>query len=272
MEGKELDRSKQAQSAMTGRFIITVDLEPAAIVTDPAAIRRLHEYGERVQQILENHRLPATWAVAEPATSPAVTRLRSSLLRHEIALLGEATWVGGQVARSCFAQELARRVGHAQAADLAITSLVPRDVLVDDHLDLVIRHGITAVRGLVDVEGRSRRPAVPHPLHYGLWEIPGSERLPGRSGWLSRPLSSWRLMRRMDAASRRCGFFHAIVDVPRLAEAGRSALRSFERAIRNVARLAQRSRVRPATLCDAAAELSATPASSPQHSILRRAG
>ena len=59
---------------------------------------------------LARYNLPASWAVADPAVSAATERLLHAGAAHEIAILGDRSWVGREAGRARFARELARRV------------------------------------------------------------------------------------------------------------------------------------------------------------------
>lgn len=255
-----------------GRLVITVDLEPTDVVTHAGVVRGIHEVGERTMGLFEDLRVPATWAVAEPANSTAAGYLTTAGNPHEIALLGEPNWVGQKAGRTPFARELVRRLAAASANGLHITSLVPRGVLVDDHLDLVINNGVTAVRGMVDSAGISRRPARPHPLYYGLWEVPGSLRLPGMSALVPGGGRGRHARTMLAKAADRAELFHLVVDIPRIAERGRMAERTVARVIRFAARLRDEGKLQIGTLVEIAAILSDATKGAPQRSILRAAG
>jgi hypothetical protein len=126
--------------------------------------------------------LPATWAVADPAISAATDRILADSRLHEIAVLGDGSWVGATAGRSRFGNELQRRVTHGRAAGLDIRSLVLRDTDLDDHSDLVVKLGIQTIA--VPHKSRNRifrsdrsLPAVQQ-VRFGLWKIPVINALP----------------------------------------------------------------------------------------------
>jgi hypothetical protein len=261
-----------ASDWMAGRLVVTVDLEPADVVTRAGVVRGVHEMCDRVIDLFCGYGVSATWAVAEPANSPAAARLRSLAGIGEIALLGEPSWVGQRAGRGRFARELARRVALAEASGLAVTSLVPRRVLVDDHLDLIVRHGITAVRGVVDAGGISRRPARPHPLDFGLWEVPGSLRLPGERRFVPGGGRGRHARRAIAAAAERLELYHLVVDVPALAARGRAAVRTVAGVLRVATRLRREGKLKVVSLAKLAAELAAGASYCAPQAVLRSAG
>ena len=255
-----------------GRLVVTVDLEPTDVVTRTGVVHGIHEAAERTVKLFEHLRVPATWAVAEPASSTSAADLTSTDDSHEIALLGEPNWVGQKADRATFSRELARRLAAASANGMRVTSLVPHGVLVDDHLDLMVTNGMTAVRGVVDSAGISRRPAKPHPLYFGLWELPGSLRLPGNSSLVPGGGRGWHACKMLNQAVDRGELIHLVVDLPQMADRGRMAERTLARVIRFAARLRDDGRLQIGTLAETASILSDATQSIPQRSILRPAG
>ena len=75
--------------------------------------------------LAESQRLPMTWAVSDPAHSAATSLILQSAIDHELAILGDANWIGPTAGRTRFARELVRRVSQARATGLEVTSLVP---------------------------------------------------------------------------------------------------------------------------------------------------
>lgn len=255
-----------------GILVVSIDLEPPAIRRSVRPANGLDATTRRLIELFRCYELPATWAVADPVHSAATERLVTLGVRHEIAVMGDSTWVGRQAGRGRFAQELARRVLKARAAGLAISTLVPSGVLLDDHLDLLVKHEISAVRGLVDQAGRSSAAAQPSLLHYGLWELPGSLLLPGESRWWPGKGRGLRARRGIDRAASQAKVFHLVVSVPGLEESGRTALSTLERVIRHAARRRDADQLQNLTLAELAGQLCQTTKSEPSRSVLRAAG
>ncbi|MEX0936553.1 MAG: hypothetical protein WDZ59_01745 [Pirellulales bacterium] len=255
----------------TGRLVICIDL-PSSVQQRASAQSSQQSTVKWLMGALSRVGLPATWAVDEPAGSWIASALATSNVPHEIALLGEASWVGSRVGRSRFARELGRRVLAARSTGLGLSSLVPRGTWVDDHLDLLLKYGITAVRGMLDEAGRSRIPAAPHALHFGLWEVPGSISLPGGSTWMpggGRGAHARRVVRR---AALQGHTVQVVIDLPRLANGGDAARRVVESVLRHAARWCEEESLTVETLAGLAAQLSHTPQAVPSRSILRKAG
>lgn len=251
-----------------GHFLVTVLLEPVADVRSFEAHRELANISRQLIALMDSRRMPATWAVSDPAHSAATPLILRSPVDHEMAILGDPNWLGPTAGRTRFARELTRRVSQSRAAGLTVTSLVPRVASIERHIDLVVKQRITAISA-VPAQPSSRQVAAPRALHYGVWELPTTGVLPLCSTWFSSgSWSTWRQIRRSvgDAAT-----YHLMIDAPAIAVAGRRAEKTVAWLMRHVAELRDRGLLRVETLRSAAARLADVPARSPQKSILRRA-
>ncbi len=257
------------QNFRVGHFLLTVQLDPPADDHNFQHHRELAETTGRLVSLMNAHHLSATWAASDPAYSAATSLILRSPEKHEMAVLGDANWIGPTAGRTRFARELARRVTQARAAGLTVTTLVPRVATVDRHIDLIVKQGISAIVGTEPSHAR-RQPLVPKALHYGIWQLPVGAHWPMQPrSWFSLP--SWRLGRQLRCAVREAAMFHLVVDVPSIAQQGRSAEQTLTNLIRRVAALRDRGLVNTETLHNTAVRLSALPAATPQQSILRRA-
>lgn len=246
-----------------GTLVVSIDLELPARQWAEADRRALDAATLQLGELFEQHRISATWAVADPVQSAATERLQNFRVRQEIAVLCDQNWSGPQVSRSRFASELARRVLRARAAGLTVTTLAPRDGLPEDHLDLVLKQGLTAVRGALG--------GAPRALRFGLWEFPGTLRLPAESHWLISSSRGVRARRGIRRAVAQQGLFHLVVDASRFGALGRPAFRTLDRVLRYAAHQRKLQQLEILTLQDAAQRLSQTPQIAPARSVLRKA-
>jgi hypothetical protein len=250
-----------------GVLVVSVDLEldiDQQARTNHAALAAVTM---QLTALLDRHAVAATWGVADPALSAACETILGSPPPHEVAVLGDHTWVGAGAGRARFARELVRRVGSARAAGLAVSSLVLRDVDLDDHYDLLLKQGLTAVRGNL-TRARSAAAAPPCALRFGLWEIPASCCLPGQSRWWPGGGGSWGACRAIDRAAREGTTVHLALDAARLINVGAAGLRVLESVLRHAARRREEGRLKSATLAELAAILSHRPAAVSARSIL----
>ncbi len=257
------------QQYHVGHFLVTVQLDPVADRRRLENHRELANVSRRLIALMDSHRLPATWAVSDPAHSAATSLILRSAVAHELAILGDANWLGATAGRTRFARELSRRVSQARHAGLQVTSLVPRVTTIERHIDLVVKQQITAISGVATEATSGGQFAGPRALHYGVWELPATSQLPARATWLSS--GGWSTWRRVRRAARDAATYHLLIDAPAVAEQGRRAEKTITWLMRRVAELRDRGLIHVETLRAAAARLAGVPAPSPQQSILRRA-
>ncbi len=154
-----------------GRLVISIDLE---LVQQPHSQQRQQTLANLTTQLLallDDLNLPASFAVADPHYSAATDAILAANTTHELAVLADATWAGRGCGRQRFARELARRFGTARAVGLPVSTLALRQVALGEHVDLLSKTGITALR--------SEEPCVT----CDVWQAPPATLLPRRAGW-----------------------------------------------------------------------------------------
>jgi hypothetical protein len=259
------------QKTKAGIVVLSIDVAIPIERTSAAAANLLDQACERLLAMLNKCQLSATWAIDEPAHWAFSKRLQATSRFHEIAILASAEWIGSAAGRNVFAQELGRRVLASRAADLDVTTIVPHESAIDDHLDLLVRHEITAVRGIVDLDSRATRLAQPNQLHYGLWEMPGSLSLPRCSRWLPGGGGVWKARRGIRRAVANGEIFHVVLDVAALVEGGPKAERVVQRVLQIAAQHQASDGLRAMTLAQVAQHLTPVRNTASSRSILRAA-
>jgi hypothetical protein len=256
------------QQYHVAHLLITVQLDSAATGHKLEYHQELAGVTRRLIALADSQRLPVTWAVSDPAHSAATSLIVRSAIEHEMAILGDTNWVGSTAGRTRFARELIRRLTQARAAGLEVTSLVPHVASIENHIDLVVKQHITAVAGFESPES-GRHISTPRALHYGVWELPISQKLPLQSTrFFSGKRSLWKRIRQN---IRDAGTFHLVIDAPAIAESGQSAEQTVVWLAKRIALLRDRGMVCVETLRTTSARLADVPAVRPQRSILRAA-
>jgi len=256
------------QQYRVGHFLCTVQLDPVADRRGIEGQQELASVARHLIGLMDSHRLPTTWAVSDPAHSAATPLILRSAVDHELAILGDTYWLGPTAGRTRFARELARRVLQARAAGVEVATLVPRVATVERHIDLMVKHRISAIAGVAAPQSGRQVPP-PRAVHYGVWELPFTGNFPTKSSWLSS--GGWSMWRRIRRAARDAATFHLLIDAPAITQEGRRAEKTVARLVRRIALLRDRGLVQVETMRDAASRLATVPAPAPQHSILRRA-
>ena len=165
-----------------GRLILTVNFNGQTNRVDHA--REMHRGMLSVLHLFQQHEMPATWMMRDPALAKPLCQEIQSRPGQEIGLLADGSWIGA--GRNILSRELLRRVEPARIAGIPISTMsVPK---LDGNLDLLVRHRISAVEVHGPQLAQSSR-------RYGIWQISSTERVPGRKGMFNGRLSYRRLIR-----------------------------------------------------------------------------
>jgi hypothetical protein len=252
-----------------GHLHLTVETEPVDIDRSLERHRRLADVTRELLELLDSHRLAATWAVGDPAHSATTALLTLSEIPHEVALLGDHHWLGPNAGRKRFANELARRVSQARASGIELNTIMPRVAPIGEHIDLIVKHGLRAVASTTTPADGRNQTVVPHALHYGVWEFAATSQLPLRSSWFSG--AARKLTKSIRSAANTAATIHLLIDAPALEQNGQAAMNGIARMIGEIGQLHERGLIRTETLGSAAARLSDLRVATPQRSILSRA-
>ncbi len=111
-------------SSLTSSITLSIDLELEIGRAQAAQLRWLDELTPELVSLLDSHHIAATWAVADPARSAATEAILASPESHELAVLGDRSWLGWGAGGSRSNRELARRISGAAARQITIRTLV----------------------------------------------------------------------------------------------------------------------------------------------------
>lgn len=231
--------------------------------------QRLDEVRTRLVAMTARNSVPATWAVADPLLSAASDQVLSAAVGHELAVLGDRTWIGYGAGRTRLARELARRFDTPRKAGIPVTTLALRNVEQVVDLDLLLDHNVSAIRGPAVESAAGLRRAAQQPIRFGIWQSPTPWRIPPSAGWWISV--GWRIRREIERTIRRGGQLHLAIDAPRLIESGDEGLTAIERTLEYLAAQQASGRLTIATLGQLAAQALKQRAALPTRSILRPA-
>jgi hypothetical protein len=246
----------------TGVLAISVDLE-AFHRAQLEASRRGRDTVARLLDLFARHRLPATWAIGNPALA-AHSEVLAIGPHHELALRGEAAWTCRRAGRLHLAMDLPRRLGAAREAGIGISSLAldGGTAMAGPAIATLVEAGITAVwNTAADRSGRDKAVK----LGPDLWQLPVTAIVPARDRWL--PRAPGELRQAIRRATEQCDIVHLAVDAARLEQA--SALAAVNASLRLIAATREKGEIAVTTLARIAADLSQTTQSAPSRSILR---
>jgi hypothetical protein len=256
-----------------GVLVLTIDAELDPLKRGFNQQDSLEAITAEMLTLLARHKMPATWAVADPAISAATERIVADNVGHEIAVLGDQAWVGHAAGRGRFGKELNRRVTHGRAAGLSIASLVVRDAKVEQHTDLIVKLGLTSTSTpQMTQRGWFRKRSViqePQHLRFGLFDLPASGIVPGQRGWFAaKGIGSASRMLILAAMKRQPVVVR--VSALDLVLHGRG-VKPMQALLEHVAGLKAAGRMQVQTQAQLAASLGSQRAITPAQSILRQA-
>ena len=77
----------------TAEVVFSIDLELEIERQSWDRQDRLAEIGSELLRLLDRHQIPATWGVADPSLSAATESILASSTPHEVAVLGDRSFL-----------------------------------------------------------------------------------------------------------------------------------------------------------------------------------
>lgn len=241
----------RASSVSMGQVCISLDWELEVGQNDDTA-RQLHErLTWQMLDLLDQQQMPATWGLANPALSAAREAILSSPQRHELAVLGDRTWIGQGTVRSRLEREISRRFAGAQKSGLPARTLLLRHEGEPLDLSLLYASGITAIRGPARLLAET--PATPSESRerYGVYHPVQVWQVPAKVQWWH--LQWWRFAQRLESACVHGESLHLVLDAARLVKAGSHGVLGMAKVLARIAAYRQSGSLEVATIGDLAA-------------------
>lgn len=220
-----------------GTLTLSIDLPPAA--GSASASTCVNE----LIGIVAGHNFSATWFSVDPAASPEIDWVLAATPAQEIGVLADSSWIGNAVDRRVVFRELSRRTTRAQAAGYRVSTIALPDAIGIEHFDLLLKHGIAALR----VAGTPRRRSLlgrslsllrgkataelpgAQLTRCGLWQVAVTMRFPVADRF-SLSGAARAVLRGISQAAGGA-HTHLALDAGLLAGRGPSAIRSVERIL-----------------------------------------
>ncbi len=234
--------------------IISISIDATQISDDPAVVSIPSAAGplEELIDCFTARSIPATWAFSDPSRAAIACRQLTDFASvQEIALLLDRRNSEMEISRSEIARCIAQPIQDAAAAGLSVSSLVARGKSVEQHVDLLAKHGITMICAHNSIVRSPRSQHRAHQfagtlqlLRYGLWHIPMTHSISG-GNWLECLRQSTALRRAITRLSKgQGGLFHIRIDAASTSH-GKPArtLRMVIRLVKQVDRLRAAGRI-----------------------------
>lgn len=231
---------------------LSLDLELEIGRATATHAQRLDDLTPELVAQLDSYGIPATWGLADPARSAATDAILDSKLPHEIAVLGDRSWLGWGAGGSRANRELARRISGAASRQITIRSLVlHNESSIANGLPLG-ELGITTIRQPIGHE--VLRPVSLAGVGQGLQVAERVRRLalPTWWTWWDGESQLTYHFRRRNLLSARTGY-HFGLDAQQLCSAGPRSLGRLATLLAELAQLRDQYAIRVQTLHDWAA-------------------
>ena len=255
---------------------ISVEFEPNSL-TKVSSRETIAWTVRRLIDILSSERRSVTLAATDPSVSQEIRWALDADCGHEAALAASSDWSGYANGRSRFAAELLRRQQRARQAGIAITTMAVSGGVRREHLELLVRQGISAIRTdrFAEPKLAHHRPAASGVtlLRYGLWQFASDLRFAG-GGWLAEQLTAGRICRAIDRRIAAGLANHLTIDAASLAERASAKLGGLKIVLRHLKRRQREGLLEVGTISDIVARLAPAPraAQRGRFSALRETG
>jgi len=245
---------------------LSIDLELAIGKQTEQGQERLEGVTAGLVDLLESLGMPATWGVSNPALSAGRDVILAGHVRHEIAVLGERFWLGDGTSPSRLAQEFQRRFEGARQAGLDVSTLLLRDQVERLDLNLLLGHGIHAVRGLGTMACDEDASLSAETMRFSIWQASHPTLIPlAGSWWQAEP---WAFGQRLNQAVRAQRPLHLVLNAGKMADLSDLGMPAVSAVLQKLGQLQARGQVQIQTLGTLARQHLSRRSSRPSRSVL----
>lgn len=245
---------------------LSIDLELAIGRQTSQGQQRLEAVTAGLVELLDHQGISATWGVSNPALSAAREMILAAKSRQEVAVLGERFWLGDGTSPSRLAQEFQRRFEGARRTGLVVSTLVLRQAAEHLDLNLLLGHGITAVRGPAVAASAHAALTRGGAMRYGLWQVESPILIPlSGSWWQAEP---WAFRQLLKNAALREMPLNLVLDAGKMAELSDLGLPVMAAVIRKLGQMQNNEQLRFETLGELSRYHLSRRASQPSRSVL----
>ncbi len=248
------------------KFAICVELGNSNTLGDRnGALRQL-------SQLLEQHRIAATWAIEDIDGLSFVKSLPTTAIRHQVALKLSLKRPHTTTSIRLIDHQLEKLLAPFRQADIDVrTALILSIRQMHSHFGPMARQGLTTMIVASDIDRthpRFRRIAAePHRLPLGLWQLPTNVYFPSRHPWLSRLENAFLPASRPHILERTAQ--HVLISAGQVAAQPGPTLRHLGKLLHQVAWAASRRQVEVVTASAWTDEIAQQATGQPQQSILK---
>jgi len=210
---------------------------------------------------LRDAQLTALWSVADPARDDLVKQVHAE--GHTAGILADRAWWVPGINQQQLDRQLTQRIGSAKSAGIEIISVVA-PTAIDEHYQLLVSHGVKAVR----IAGHKTQAIRPSQVREGLWQTPATCGLPASSKW---GLSGVYAVKRDIRKTASAGVTNVVLDLAKLAAKGKAGLRATGSVINFIRSQCDRGELQHRTIESVLNSAAPQRSPGPMKSVLRAA-
>lgn len=215
----------------TGHFQFCVDLGLPADQTALAQHREMSLLAEQLVGTFARHEIAATWATTQSVESPVVDAIRFADANHEIALLGDQSWLSESIRRDKIVSHFAENMKHAAEIGKPLTTLVLRDAAPESLYVVFKKRGINTLRPIVKKGATRDSQRDPALKINGMWLAPATAVFPARGSLLGRFDIGFRGKQVLNRARLKKTSEQLTIVASEMMESPTAALRSLDRIL-----------------------------------------
>lgn len=257
-------------SSRAGHFQFCVDLGLPADQTALAQHREMNLLIEQIAGTFARHNVTATWATTQSVNSPAANIIRSADDRHEIALLGDKSWLSATIRREEIIHHFTENMQHAQEVGNPIRTLVLRDAAPESLYVIFKKRGIDNLRPMPLQEFTRQSQRDPGLKINGMWVTHATGVFPACGRVLGRFDIGCRGKQILNRSRSKSMTEHLSIVASKMMVNPTAALRALDRIVRYAAKFEEQGSVRLETM-DQTTTRWEPQRSIPQRSVLRPA-
>lgn len=253
-----------------GNFQFCIDTGLPAHQTAIAQHREMNLLIEQLAGTFARHDVVATWAIAQSVNSPIADIIHAADERHELALLGDGSWLSESIRREEIVQHFAENMRHAADVGKPLRTLVLRAEASESLLPIFKKRGINTLRPMATTEFSRSPQREPALRNNDMWVSESTAVFPARGRLLGRMDIGFRGKQILNRARHKKTTEQLNVVAANMLENPTAALRSLDRVLRFAAKFADHNALNLETLQEASTRWSPV-RSVPQRSVLRPA-
>lgn len=254
----------------TGNFQFCIDTGLPAHQTALAQHREMNLLIEQLAGTFARHDVVATWAMTQSVNSPLAEIIHSADERHELALLGDNSWLSESIRREEVIHHFSENMRHAADVGKPINTLVLRDEASETLFPVFKKRGINTLRPVVPTEFSRASQREPAQRNNDMWVSASTAVFPARGRFLGRMDVGFRGKQILNRARQKKTTEQLTIVAARMMENPTATLRSMDRILRFAAKFAKHGTLNVETIRQASHRWSPV-RNAPQRSVLRPA-